>query len=100
MRQGGINKGDRLRHYHLIDYAVGEPLSYREDVFLRRREAERAARERAEWLAALKGLQVSAVMGTTRYLITSGHPGDAGRTIEIEECETAECLEVSYGPMC
>ena len=100
MKGRGIDQRGTVRHYHLIDYAVGEHLSYREEVFLRRREAEQAARERAEWLAALKGLQVSAVMGTTRYLITSGHPGDAGRTIEIEECETAECLEVSYGPMC
>jgi hypothetical protein len=89
-----------VRHYHLIDYAVGEPLSYREEVFLRRREAEQAARERAEWLAALRGLQVRPLMGATRYLITSGRPGDAGRTIEIEECEADECLEVSYGPMC
>ncbi|HEY4865758.1 MAG TPA: hypothetical protein VIK45_09635 [Candidatus Dormibacteraeota bacterium] len=94
------NQRESTRHYHLIDYAVGEPLSYRDEIFLRRREAETAARERAEWVAALQGLEVRALTGATRYLITSGHAGDAGRTIEIEECDSAECLELSYGPMC
>jgi hypothetical protein len=35
-----------------------------------------------------------------RYLLTTGRPRDAGRIIELEECDDPECLEIAYGSVC
>jgi hypothetical protein len=67
-----------MRHYHVIENAVGEPHGYRDDVFRNRRRALIAAKERAEWLAAVAGLRVESLVGTGRYFITTGRPSDAG----------------------
>ena len=87
------------RHYHVIENAVGEPQGYRDDVFRSRRGALMAAKERAEWLAAVAGLSVESLVGTGRYFITTGRPDDAGRLIAVEHCDESECLAASYGSM-
>jgi uncharacterized protein YbjQ (UPF0145 family) len=81
-----------MRHYHVVEHAVGEQQGYREEVFRSRRRALMSARARAEWLGAVAGLRVESLVGGGRYLITSGRPGDAGRLITVEDCHEAECL--------
>jgi hypothetical protein len=88
-----------MRHYHLIENAVGEPQGYRDDVFRSQRGALTAARTRAEWLAAVGGLRVESLVGVGRYFITSGRSGDAGRLIAVEDCDEAECLRVNHQSM-
>lgn len=85
--------GKRVGHYHLVDSAVGDPRSFRDELFRSRRRALAAARARADWLNLVVGLRVEPLGGSGRYLITSGHAGDAGRMIEIEECDEPLCLE-------
>ena len=84
------------RHFHVIENAIGDPLGYRDDVFSSRRQAEATARTRAEWLAAVAGLQVEALAGSGRWLVTTRRAGDPGRLIEVEACEDAGCLERDY----
>ncbi len=81
------------RHYHVIENKIGDPLGYRDDVFKMRREADATARTRAAWLAAVTGLQLEALSGSGRYLVTARRAGDPGRLIEVESCEDPECLE-------
>jgi hypothetical protein len=88
-----------MRHYHVIENAVGEPHGYRDDVFRNRRRALIAAKERAEWLAAVAGLRVESLVGTGRYFITTGRPSDAGRLIAVEDCDEADCLAAGSGSM-
>jgi hypothetical protein len=88
-----------MRHYHIIENAVAEPQGYRDDVFRSRRRALMAAKARAEWLAAVAGLRVESLVGTGRYFITTGRPGDAGRLITVEDCDETACLEAGYGSM-
>jgi hypothetical protein len=85
-------EGRPMRHYHVIENAVGEPHSYRDDVFRSRRRAFGAARERAQWLEAVAGLRVDPLVGAGRYFITTGRYRDAGRLIAVEACEEAGCL--------
>src|SRR3989442_12323691 len=40
-----------IRHYHLVENRIGDPLSYRDDVFTTRRLASGEARMRVQWLA-------------------------------------------------
>jgi hypothetical protein len=90
----GLARGSkRVCHYHLIDSAVGDPRGFRDELFRSRRRALAAARARADWLNLVVGLRVEPLGGAGRYLITSGRPSDAGRTIEIEECDEPLCLE-------
>lgn len=85
-------QGRLMRHYHIIENAVGEPQGYRDEVFCNRRRALMAAKERAEWLSAVGSLRVESLVGSGRYFITSGRPGDPGRLIAVEDCDEAECL--------
>jgi hypothetical protein len=66
-------------------------------MFRTRRAAVAAARERATWLAAVDSCRVEVVAGRDGYLVTTGRRQDAGRVIEVEECDEATCLEVDYG---
>lgn len=86
----------RTRHYHLSDNTIGGHSSYRDDVFPTRREAMAAARERAQWVAALTGLKVQALDDPGRFLLTTGRAHDAGRIIELEDCDDPECLDLAY----
>jgi hypothetical protein len=86
----------RTRHYHLSDTTIGGHSGYRDDVFTTRREAMAAARERAQWIAALTGLEVQALDDPGRFLLTSGRAYDAGRIIELEDCDDPECLDLAY----
>ncbi len=87
----------RLRHYHVIESAVGEPNGYRDDLFHSRRGAVDAARARAHWLAAISGCRAEPLIGPPgRYLVTTGQSHDAGRMIAVEECDDTDCLEVEY----
>jgi hypothetical protein len=88
------------RHYHVIENAIGDPQGYRDDVFPSRRQAEGTARTRAEWLALVAGLQVEALSGSGRYLVTTRRAGDPGRLIEVEACTDAGCLEADYDSIC
>jgi hypothetical protein len=92
--------GVRGRHYHLSDTTIGGGFGYRDDIFPSRREALAAARERADWLGALTGCRVHPLAEAGRYLLTTGRPRDAGRIIELEECDDPECLEIAYGSVC
>jgi hypothetical protein len=85
----------RARHYHLSDTTIGGHSGYRDDVFFTRREALTAARERAQWLSALTGLQVQALADPGRYLLTTGRAHDAGRIIELEDCDDSACVELA-----
>jgi hypothetical protein len=89
----------RARHYHLSDTTIGGPSGYRDDVFPNRREAVAAARDRALRLAALTGMHVQALADPGRYLLTTGRAHDAGRIIELEDCDDPDCLEVAYDPV-
>jgi hypothetical protein len=80
------------RHYHVIENSVGEPQGFRDEMFRSRRRALAAARTRAEWLSAVAGLRVESLVGSGRYFITTGRPGDAGRLISVEDCTEAACL--------
>jgi hypothetical protein len=86
----------RARHYHLSDTTIGGHSGYRDDVFPTRRAALAAARERAQWLAALTGLKVQALDDPGRYLLTTGRAHDAGRIIELEDCDDPDCLDLAY----
>jgi hypothetical protein len=88
-------QGRLMRHYHVIENAVGEPQGYRDAVFRSHRRALIAAKTRADWLAAVAGHRVESLVGTGRYFITTGRPGDAGRLIAVEDCDEAECLATS-----
>jgi hypothetical protein len=81
-----------MLHYHVIENPVGEPQGYRDEMFRSRRRALMEARERAEWLSAVAGLRVEALVGVGRYFITTGRPGDAGRLITVEDCDDADCF--------
>jgi hypothetical protein len=95
-----VNSARQSRHYHLTENSVGDPPGYRDDLYSNRRLALEAARARAEWLAAVAGGRVETLLGPAgRYLVTSGRPRDAGRMILVDECDDAECLEVSYDSM-
>src|SRR5207245_3281657 len=54
-----------VHHYHLFETRIGDPLSYRDDVFTTRRRASDEARTRIQWLAAA-GLHVETVTGSRR----------------------------------
>jgi hypothetical protein len=83
-----------VRHFHVIESAVGDPQGYRDDLFRTRRRALELARSRAHWLAAMAGCRVESLLGPPgRYLITTGRPHDTGRMISVEQCDDAECLE-------
>jgi hypothetical protein len=88
------------RHYHVIENRIGDPLGYRDEVFNTRREAEATSRTRAEWLAAVAGLEVEALSGSGRYLVTTRRAGDPGRLIEVEACTDAGCLEPDCNSIC
>jgi len=79
-----------MRHYHVIENAVGEHEGYRDEMFRSRRRALTAAKTRAEWLSAVAGLRVESLVGMGRYFITTGRPGDAGRLISVEDCDEAD----------
>jgi len=82
-----------IRHYHLVENRIGDPLSYRDDVFTTRRQASDAARMRAQWLGGA-GLHVEAVTGSRpRYLVTTRRVADPGCLIQVEACDDAGCLE-------
>ena len=90
--EAGIGADRAPCHYHVMDNQVGDPAGYRDDLFASRRVAYAAARARAQWLAAVTGLRVEQLTGGARYLLTTGRAQDAGRTIEVEECDDPECL--------
>ena len=90
----------RARHYHLTDTTIGGISGYRDDIFASRRQALEAARERADWLAAMTGWRVQPLADPGRYLLTTGRPHEAGRIIELEDCDDPECLEIAYGSVC
>ena len=88
------------RHYHLVENRIGDPLSYRDDVFTTRRRASDEARTRVQWLAAA-GFHVEAVTGSRRrYLVTRRRTGDPGCLIQVEACEDPGCLERDHGTRC
>ncbi|MBJ7601121.1 MAG: hypothetical protein JF922_23990 [Candidatus Dormibacteraeota bacterium] len=84
----------------MIETGIGDPVGYRDDLFKSRREAEMAARTRAEWQAAVSDLRVEALSGAGRYLITTRRGGDPGRLIEVEPCLDPACLEADNDSMC
>lgn len=87
------------KHYHVIEHSVGNPLSYRDDLFLSRCRAIQVARARAEWLAYVVGCGVETLVGPHgRYLVTTG-PYDAGRMIAVEDCDDEECMDQRYDSM-
>jgi hypothetical protein len=87
-------------HYHLVDSTRGSQLGYHEEIFGVKSEAVAAARDRAVWLAGLSGWRMHSVTGRAGFLISSGRAQDAGRMIEVQECDDPACLEAAYGPMC
>lgn len=84
-------------HYHLIDNTIGRPLDYRDDIFLTRREAEAAARARADWLATSCGLHVERLTGLARYYVSGQEPRAPGQVLEVEACDDPECLRLEVG---
>lgn len=98
MPRGAAGQRRGGRHYHVVEGALGNPLSYRDDVYMNRRGAAQAAKERAEWLAYLGGGRAEALLGPPgRYLVTTGSR-DAGRLILVEDCEDAACVKVGDEP--
>jgi hypothetical protein len=87
-------------HYHLVDSTRAGQVGYHEEIFGSSGEALAAARDRAVWLADLSGWRVHSVTSRDGFLITSGRAHEAGRMIEVQECDDPECLEAAYGPMC
>jgi hypothetical protein len=85
------------RHYHVIENAVGEAHGYRDEVFPSRRRALMAAKERAGWLAAVAGLRVESLVGTGRYFITTGRPGDAGRLMRWKTATSQNASQLVMG---
>ena len=79
---------------------MGGQAGYRDETFGTWGEARVAARERATWLASLSGWRVHPVSGRAGFLISSGRAHEAGRMIEVLDCDDPECLEMAYGPMC
>ena len=84
-----------VRHYHVIDNQAGNSAGYRDDVFSSRSKAVATARARAEWSAATSSLRIVPLAGTGRFFISTGYPSDPGRTIEVEECNDAACMEAT-----
>lgn len=81
----------RAHHHHVIESAIGDPQSYRDEPFRSRRRALEVARDRANWLTTVTGCRVDSVGAGARYLITTGRPQDAGRMIVVEECHDPQC---------
>ena len=77
----------RARHFHLTSTTAGGSFCDRDEIFATWQEAVAAARERAEGLAATTGLRLLALTDPECFLLTSGRPNEAGRMIEVEECE-------------
>ena len=77
----------RARHFHLSSTTAGGTVCDRDEAFSTRTEAVAAAREHAEWLAATTGLRLQPLTKPECFLLTSGRPNDAGRIIEVEECD-------------
>jgi hypothetical protein len=99
-RERAPGKPMPLRHYHVIENAVGDPNGYRDDLFHSRRHAVEAAKMRAHRLAAMAGSRVEPLMGPPgRYLVTTGEAHDAGRMMAVEPCDDPDCLEVEYRSM-
>ena len=89
-----------IRHYHLVENRIGDPLSYSDDVFTTRRQASDAARMRVQWLAAA-GLHVEAATGSRpRYLVTRRCVADPGCLIQVEACDDPGCLERKDASSC
>ena len=87
-----------IRHYHLVENHIGNPLGYRDEVFSTRRQAGQVARIRVQWLAAA-GRHVEAItVSGPRYLVTRPGARDPGCLIQVEECEDAGCLENNRPP--
>jgi hypothetical protein len=88
-----------VRHYHVIETAVGDRYGYRDDLFGSRRHATEVARTRAQWLATVAaGGRVETLLGPAgRYLVTTGRPSDAGRLIAVEECDDPDCVDRDHG---
>ncbi len=77
----------------MIEQSVGNPLSHQDDLFLSRRRAIQAAKERAEWLAHLGACRLESLLGPPgRYLVTAG-PHDAGHMIVVEDCDDVGCVD-------
>jgi hypothetical protein len=102
MGEGPIASSGRsaTQHYHLLDHHVGSPRGFKDELFRSRRAAVRAARDRAEWLAAAGGIEVQALEGLGRYLVRTGYVRDPGRTIEVEVCDDPDCEAAEYDRMC
>ncbi|PZR94799.1 MAG: hypothetical protein DLM67_12110 [Candidatus Nephthysia bennettiae] len=83
-----------------MDSTRGSQIGYHEEIFGSSSEARVAARDRAVWLAGLSGWRVHTVSSGDGFLITSGRAHEAGRMIEVQECDHPACLEAAYGPMC
>ena len=82
----------RAHHHHVIESAIGDPQSYRDEPFRSRRRALEVAKDRANWLTTVAGCRVDSLGGAGgRYLITTGRPLDAGRMIVVEECHDPRC---------
>jgi hypothetical protein len=45
-------------------------------------------------------MKVEALSGSGRWLVTTRRAGDAGRLIEVEACQDADCLEADYDSLC
>ena len=87
-----VEVGGRAHHHHVIESAIGDPQSYRDEPFRSRRRALEVARDRANWLNTVAGCRVDSLGGASaRYLITTGRPHDAGRMIVVEECYDRQC---------
>lgn len=97
---GSFSAATESVHYHLVDSAAGNQPEYAEEIFESPVEAGVAARERAVWLAELAGWQVHSITSGLGFLISSGRAHEAGRMIEVQECDDPGCLEATYGSMC
>jgi hypothetical protein len=75
----------------VIESAIGDPQSYRDEPFRSRRRALEVARDRANWLNTVAGSRVDSLGAGERYLITTGRPHDAGRMIVVEGCYDPQC---------
>jgi hypothetical protein len=93
MLERGTGGRRSTKHYHLIEQSVGNPLSHQDDLFLSRRRAIQAAKERAEWLAHLGDCRLEYLLGPPgRYLVTAG-AHDAGHMIVVEDCDDVGCVD-------
>ena len=89
--KAALRVGRRTRHYHVTETEFGQSRGYRDEIHSSRRRAISSAQSRAEWLSAIRGLHLEALVSNGHFLLTTGSPPNSGILVTVEECGDRAC---------